>query len=420
MTVHVIGAGIAGLAAALRMAQSGLTVRLYEATGQAGGRCRSLNDPALGVTVDTGIHLITGDFDDFRAFLAAAEAPPLRPLPSEICGFVDCADGRQWRLVPGAGRVPWWLLDPRRWTPGTGLADLITMIRIAVAGPATGLADLRPPHGLAHRRFWQPFCVAALNTSPAEAAAGMLRPFLDMVLFGTAQRRALSVAAAGLTESFIAPALDRLAALGVVPAYRQTLRELAIVSGRIVGLRFTDGQVPLGRDDMVVLAVPPRIASRMVPGMERLPESPIVAAHFLLPRAVPRRFAILIAEDPVWLLVEDRMAVATMGAAEHLMRVPKRELAERIWRAIARALDMPVALPPARVMKVRDGTYLHSPSSELAKPTADAGLANLRLAGDWTLPGLAANIDTAARSGHIAADSIIARQADCTRRSGVS
>jgi hypothetical protein len=194
-----------------------------------------------------------------------------------------------------------------------------------------------------------------------------------------------------------------------VPAYRQTLRQLVITDRTIVSLRFTEHQVPLAPDDMVVLAVPPRSASHLVPGIARLPDSPIIAAHFLLPRPVPRRFAILLAEDPVWLLAEGTTAIATIGAAGHLMHTPKRELAARMWQAIARALDLPAEVPPVRLMKARDGTYIHSPAAEQAKPAPDAGLANLRLIGDWTLPELAANIDTAARSGHLAANAIVGR-----------
>ena len=57
-TVHVIGAGLAGLSCALRLAEGGAAVRLYEATGHAGGRCRSYYDQQLERWIDNGNHLV--------------------------------------------------------------------------------------------------------------------------------------------------------------------------------------------------------------------------------------------------------------------------------------------------------------------------------------------------------------------------
>jgi len=56
--VHIIGAGLAGLAAAVRLSRSGVAVVLHEAANQAGGRCRSYDDPALGMAIDNGNHLV--------------------------------------------------------------------------------------------------------------------------------------------------------------------------------------------------------------------------------------------------------------------------------------------------------------------------------------------------------------------------
>ncbi|HLJ22033.1 MAG TPA: NAD(P)-binding protein, partial [Stellaceae bacterium] len=60
--VHVVGAGLAGLAAALRLADARRAVVLHEASGHAGGRCRSYLDATLGCRIDNGNHLlITGN-----------------------------------------------------------------------------------------------------------------------------------------------------------------------------------------------------------------------------------------------------------------------------------------------------------------------------------------------------------------------
>lgn len=247
-----------------------------------------------------------------------------------------------------------------------------------------------------------------LNTRPEQAAGDMLRPFLRQVTFGGAQGRDPLGTPGGLTAGFIAPALTRLAALGVTPAWRQPLRGLEIAAGRVAALHFETRRVALAATDSVVLALPPRATARLVPGVRALPDSGILVAHFCLPEARPRQFSTLLAEEPIWLLVEGRIATATVGAACALMPTPGRVLAARLWRSVGRALDLPAAVPPVRVLKYRGGTYLHSPAAERSKPDPTAGLANLRLAGDWTLPGQAASLEAAARSGHLAAEALLA------------
>ncbi len=57
-TVHIIGAGLAGLAAAVRLADSGRKIVVHEATNQPGGRCRSYYDQQTGMVIDNGTHLV--------------------------------------------------------------------------------------------------------------------------------------------------------------------------------------------------------------------------------------------------------------------------------------------------------------------------------------------------------------------------
>ena len=70
-TIHVIGAGLAGLAAAVRLAGAGHAVSVHEAAPQAGGRCRSYFDQTLGMTIDNGNHLVLSGNRDTLAFVAA-------------------------------------------------------------------------------------------------------------------------------------------------------------------------------------------------------------------------------------------------------------------------------------------------------------------------------------------------------------
>src|SRR5499427_10827174 len=76
-TVHIIGAGLAGLAAAVRLAARGVATVIHEATEQAGGRCRSYDDAASGMRIDNGTHILLSGNTAALGFLTRIGATAL-------------------------------------------------------------------------------------------------------------------------------------------------------------------------------------------------------------------------------------------------------------------------------------------------------------------------------------------------------
>src|SRR5215470_7148192 len=123
-TVHIIGAGLSGLAAAVRLANANYQVHVHEATQQAGGRCRSYFDAATGLTIDNGNHLLLSGNRHALAYArsigteAGLVGPTLAQFP-----FVDLKTGQRWQLDLGHSRLPSWVFDESRRVPATGLTD---------------------------------------------------------------------------------------------------------------------------------------------------------------------------------------------------------------------------------------------------------------------------------------------------------
>ena len=130
---------------------------------------------------------------------------------------MDVATGERWTVRPNAGRIPWWLLSPRRRVPGAGLRDYPARPRPLPRGPDATVAGTlcpREPAGALYRRLLEPLAIAALNTPPATASAALLGAVVNESL---AQGGAACIPAfpkEGLSETFIDPAIAWLRARG--------------------------------------------------------------------------------------------------------------------------------------------------------------------------------------------------------------
>lgn len=409
-TTHIVGAGLAGLAAAVRLALQGRRVVLYEAAPQAGGRCRSYEDKQLGVTLDNGNHLLLSGNREALSYLAAIGAADSLVGPAETrFPFFDLASGERWTVEPSAGRVPWWLLSGERRIPGSSLSDWLETRHLALAGAETTVAQALRRRGALWRRFWQPLTVAALNTQPEEGSARLLWEVLRRsFLRGAAACRPL-IARDSLAASFVEPALATLRRFGAEVRLGWRLRAIERGETRIGALVFDDGRLDLDPADRVVLAVTPWVAGELLPelGLAFEPR-PIVNAHIVLPEATRLPAALpllgLIGGTAEWLFARGQVVSLTVSAAEALADTPNEVLSERLWADTAKALDLPAEpRPPLRILREKRATFAATPQAAARRPGAATRWANLALAGDYTATDLPSTIEGAIQSGHSAA-----------------
>jgi squalene-associated FAD-dependent desaturase len=416
---HVVGAGIAGLSAALRLAAQGRRVTLYEAAAQAGGRCRSYVDTRLERSIDNGNHMLLAANTAALDFVAEIGATDRLTQPAQAAfPFLDLASGESWTVTPSSGPIPWWIFDSNRRIPGSGLGDYLAAWKLAVAGPEATVADCLNDHGPLWQRFWVPLTVAALNTHPREASARLLWLVLrESFAKGAAACRPY-VAKRGLSDVFVDPALETLTARGGEVHFGRRLRALAFDGTRVEALDFGEQQVSLADGDGVVLALPPAAAGDLLPGLQVPRDSrPIVNAHLRLPEGARPTRALdpdlpilgLVGGAADWLFLRDDVVSLTVSAAEALAERPAEEIAELMWRDTARALGLdPAQQPVVRIIKEKRATLAQTPAALRLRPGPRTRWANLALAGDWTDTGYPATIDSAVRSGIAAANALAA------------
>ncbi len=408
MRIHVIGAGLAGLAAAWRLAEDGYAVTLYEAAPQAGGRCRSFLDLTLDRVVDNGGHVLLGAN---RAALGLLRATGGLAAMTEIAPaafpFHDLSSGRNWTLRPNAGLLPWWIFSQGRRVPGSRAADYLAALSLLRADDEASVADCLTPSSLT-TRLWEPFAVAVMNALPAGAAA---RPLSRALLgtFGWGERGCRAwIANSGLSAAFVEPTLKRLGERGAEfrPGWRLARLEIGIDG--LNALVFDEERVVLEPGERVILAVPPAIAADLLPGLT-VPEgsNAIVNAHYRLdrPALLPggKPLLGLIGGNAQWLIARDDIVSVTVSGADALVDRPTNDLLDLLWSDVGRALGIDTPRPAARLIKERRATFAQTPANQRRRPPTATRYRNLFLAGDWTDTGLPATIEGAVRSGLTAA-----------------
>lgn len=408
---HVVGAGVAGLAAALRLTSDGHPVTLYEAAGQAGGRCRSFHDEALGHVIDNGNHLMLSGNTSVAEFLDETEAADSLPAaPDARIPFVDLQSGERWTIHPNPGRFPWWIFSGRRRVAGSSAWDYLSALRLAWTRRDATVQDLFGGNATLYRRFWSPLAVAILNTPPEDAMARLLWPVMVETFGRGGDACRPRFAREDLSQSLIDPAIFTLRRRDADIRFNARLRGIETDGARATLLDFGAERIEVAPNDAVILSVTAPVAAALLPGI-RTPTRfhPIVNVHYRLPEGsfdddMPPILGIVggVAE---WVFCRGPIVSVTISAADRHLDDDAESIANAAWRDVSRTLGLPPQTPQYRVIKEKRATFAQTPDQERNRPGTRTTLRNVFLSGDWTDTKLPATIEGAARSGFQAAKS---------------
>jgi hydroxysqualene dehydroxylase len=412
-TVHIIGAGLAGLSAAIKLSGRGEQVVVHEATAFAGGRCRSYHDASLGMTIDNGNHLLLSCNRSALAYLREVGGTDRMAGPDHAeFPFIDLKSNERWTLRFDDGRLPFWIFDTKRRVPGTRALDYLSLLRLLFAAPEQPVGKVIACDGVLYKRLVEPLLLAALNIDPPLGSAKLAGAIIRETLAAGGLACRPLIAREGLGDTLIAPALTTLQQRGAPVRFEHQLRTMTFGSGRIDALEFAGETIALGADDAVILAVPPYIASTLVRDLEVPTEfRAIVNAHFRVePPAGQQRIIGVLNATTEWLFAFPGRLSVTVSAGDRLIDAPREELAKKIWAEVATVAGLPAdPLPPWQIVRERRATFAATPEQDLKRPGAATSWRNLVLAGDWTNTGLPATIEGAIRSGNRAAE-VVGRQ----------
>jgi squalene-associated FAD-dependent desaturase len=294
--------------------------------------------------------------------------------------------------------------------PDTGLRDYLALMPLIWAAQSKLVGNAIPCEGTLYQRLVQPLLLAALNVDPPEGSAGLAGAVVRETLLAGGQACRPLIARDGLSAVLVEPAVKLLQDKGASVRFGHELRELGMASGSVGELKFGGDTVAIGPDDAVIMAVPPRPAASLLPGLKTPTKfRAIVNAHFRFdpPKDMPPLIGV-VGGLVEWLFAFPQRLSVTISNGDRLVDMPREELAQAIWRDVCKAGGVQGDLPPWQIVRERRATFEATPEQNALRPGASTAWKNLFLAGDWTDTGLPATIEGSVRSGNRAADLVLA------------
>ena len=437
--VVVVGAGFAGLSAAVRLADAGRRVVLVEATKAGGGRSRSfLHDS--GIELDNGQHLMMGCYHETLAFLRTIGAEGNVSFQRNLAMDMVKLGGGRIKLRCPALPAPLHLAVGLAAMRGLGVLHKASALRMGlfmrgeVQRPDdnetcdTWLRRLGQTQGI-RGAFWDPLIWAVLNDDPLVASAAMLVAVLERAFLGTRDASRLGVPRLPLSRLYVDDAVAHLRARGADLRFGAPMRGIVTDERGVTGVQLRNGDVIEARE--VITAVPPPALLDALPeaalrdpvfqDVARLGTSPIVNLWLFLDRPlfddVP--FLGLVGSPLHWLFDRSRIEgredgdtllnVTISGARGFVDDSP--EVLVDLFKAEA-ARYFPgrrFTVLRSKVVKEKRATISHAAGTYHRRPEVQSPIPGLWLAGDWVRTGLPATIESACASGHMAAARVLER-----------
>ncbi len=403
--VAIVGAGYAGMAAAVTLAQRGTPVTVFESGPVPGGRARRV--ATQGHTLDNGQHILVGAYTTLFSLMHAVGVPgnAVMRVPLEL-HYADGFKFRAWYLPAPLGLLAGLLAT--RGLPWRERLDAVRFMRalrrqafrLEQDCTVSELLERHAQNGRIGHYLWRPLCVSALNTPPERASARVFLAVLRDTLGGDTEASDLILPCVDLSRLFPEPAADWLRGRGAEVRCETPVRDLGALRAQF---------------ERVILAVGPHQVKAIAPELAvEFEYQPIYTCYLQYDARTRLPFPMLgLAQGLVqWVFDRGRLTgekgllAAVISAQGDHQQMTQEELAATCHREIAAALPGLPAPQWTRVIAEKRATIAARESPP--RPAVETALRGVFLAGDYMDPEYPPTLEAAARSGVRAAERALA------------
>ncbi len=443
-SVTIIGAGIAGISAAIELVQSGFSVIIIESKNSIGGRVYSIHDSVTNEMIDNGQHALVDAYTRFIEILEILDTKKLLRFQNSLkVNFVNLL-GEQFQLnsnlLPGKFGMLLGFFNFNLLNLKSKLYLFLFLLKLQF-----GINNSRNKTAInwltrnkqtqeSIDNFWSPLIYATLNQSPGIASAELLYEVFKRT-FLTGKNASRLILPTKDLSSLLDPFVDWFIKRNGKIIFANPVVKMLTSGAKISSLELKSGEKIVS--DYYILTTQPHSAYKLLPDELKNYEyfsnfkdfhySTIINIYYWLDKPIETNdFYALIGTTAQWMFnrrnfieVSEQQKKkypghlnVTISGANQYIDIPSQELIEKCFSELNLTFPMlsGVSILHAKLIRDKRATFIADPATERIRPNNSTPISNLFVAGDWTATKLPATIEGAAISGIMAARKILELQ----------
>jgi squalene-associated FAD-dependent desaturase len=419
----IIGSGIAGLTAASILSSKKIKVTILESSPKFGGRTYSFLDSNSNSVIDNGQHILMGCYKDTLDLIKLIGAEKNFNFQKNLEVYFLTSERKEYKINASSIIYPLNLLGAILNYNILDIMDKINLIGLLLKLPFIRKSSLKNLSVLDWLReqnqnekiiqaLWEILCIGTLNTSPDKASAEVFYQILIKMFYNGNFASTIILPKYGLTESLIDPALSYIKLNSGQVISSETVKEFLIKEEK-VGSVISDKNI-YEDFDYIILAIPHYAINKIKNSEKIISEidfsySTILNIHLWFSEIpLQEKFYGLINSPLHWIFHKESHINVVISDANKFDKVSENELIEMTLNELEKYTPIRKSfLKKHKIIREKRATFIPEDKVLNKRPGVNSNFNNLFLAGDWTNTGLPATIESAAKSGRLAAEKVL-------------